>query len=46
MRDLKKTNQKTKKNRRNRRKHKKKPMNLRKNLRRFFVVLVSRYSAP
>jgi len=44
MRDLKKTNQKTKKNRRNRRKHEKKPMNLRKNLRRFLRVSVTLFS--
>lgn len=45
MRDLKKTNQKTKKNRRNRRKQEKKPINLRKNLRRFLRVSVTLFSA-
>jgi cell division protein FtsQ len=45
MRDLKKTNQKTKKIRRNRRKQEKKPMNLRKNLRRFLRVSVTLFSA-
>lgn len=44
MRDLKKTNQKTKKIRRNRRKQEKKPMNLRKNLRRFLRVSVTLFS--